>query len=130
MDIEYKKASQKYSVSYMNNSKWFKLFSAWADSGIEVDHSIWRFLDSDHQEIHRLPIKRDLLHNRFNDGRFQPFEYKWIFSVFIPRRYKPVSNVGYEREQDIDSLKSIADTLGKYPVFETEEGLEVRGYEV
>lgn len=129
MDIEYKKASQKYSVSHMNNSKWLKLFSAWAESGVEIEVSRWTFIDSDHEEIYSLPKSHDLLQNRFADGKFQPFEYKWILSIHIPRTYKPLSNVGFEHEQDIDQLKSIAKTLGKFPVFDTEHGIEIRGYE-
>lgn len=129
MDLEYKKASQKYSVSHMNNSKWLKLFSAWAESDVVIDVSHWRFIDSEHEEVHCLPKINDLLPNRFSDGRFQPFEYKWILSINIPRTYKPVSNVGLEREQDIDLLKSIAQSLGRFPIFDTENGIEIRGYE-
>jgi hypothetical protein len=129
MDLEHTKASQKYSVSHMNNSKWLKLLSAWADSGVEIDVSHWRFIDSEHEEVHCLPNAYDLLQNGFADGMFQPFEYKWILSIFIPRTYKPVSNVGFEREQDLETLKSIAKALGQFPIFESENGIEIRGYE-
>lgn len=129
MDLEYKKASQKYSVSHMNNSKWLKLFSAWADSDVEIDVSYWKFIESEHEEVHCLPKVYDLLQNRFADGRFQPFEYKWILSIFIPQKYKPVPNVGLEREQDIERLKSIAEALGQFPIFDIENGIEIRGYE-
>jgi hypothetical protein len=70
MDLEYKKASQKYSISHMNNSKWLKLFSAWADSGVEIDISYWKFIDSEHQETHGLPKHNDLLQNRFAEVHF------------------------------------------------------------
>jgi hypothetical protein len=113
----------------MNNSKWLKLFSAWAESDVEIDMSLWRFIDSEYEEIHSLPRKDDLMQNRFVDGRFQPFEYKWILSISIPRIYKPIANVGYEREQNIGLLKSIASAIGQFPIFDTENGIEVRGYE-
>jgi len=129
MNLEYKKANEKYSVSHMNNSKWLKLFSAWTESGIEIEVSHWKFIDSDHEETHSLPKSHDLLQSRFADGRFQPFEYKWILSISIPRTYKPVSNVGFERNQNVDELKSIAKTLGQFPIFDIENGIEVRGYE-
>ncbi len=129
MDLEYKKASQKYSVSHMSNSKWLKLFSAWAESGIDIEVSRWKFIDSEHEEDHCLPKSYDLLQNRFADGRFQPFEYKWILSISIPRTYKPISTVGFEREQDVEKLKSIAKTLGEFPIFDTQNGIEIRGYE-
>ena len=129
MDLEYKKAIRNYSVSYMNNSKWLKLLSAWAESGVEIEISHWKFIDSDHEEVHHLPKSSDFLQNRFSDGAFQPFEYKWILSISIPRKYKPVSKVGFEREQGIEKLKSIAMSLGQFPIFDTESGIEVRGYE-
>jgi len=97
MDEEYAKAKRKYSTSHMNNSKWFKLLTAWAESGVEIESSKWKFIVSDHEEEHCLPKTNDLLQNRFADGRFQPFEYKWIHSVYIPRTYRPVSDVGFER---------------------------------
>lgn len=129
MDLEYKKASEKYSVSYMSNSKWLKLFSAWAESDIEIDFSNWKYIDSDHEEVHCLPKSNDLLENRFSDGRFQPFEYKWILSIYIPQTYRPVSNVGFERKQNIEELKSIARNVGQFPIFDIKNGIEIRGYE-
>ena len=113
----------------MNNSKWLKLFKAWVDAGIEVEVTYWKFIDSDHEDIHCLPKSYDLLPNRFADGRFQPFEYKWILSVIIPRSYRPKSDVAFERSQDVDQLKSIAQKLGQFPIFDLENGIEVRGYE-
>lgn len=129
MDLEYQKACNKYSVRYMSNSKWFKLFAAWADAGIEVEVSYWRFIDSEHEEVHCLPKSYDLLPHGFADGRFQPFEYKWILSVAIPQNYRPKSNVAFERSQDVEHLKSIAKELGHFPIFDLENGIEVRGYE-
>lgn len=129
MDYEYRKAVQNYSVSHMNNTKWLKLLSAWAESTVEIDVSHWKFIASEHEEIHSLPKVTDLCQERFSDGRFQPFEYKWILSVYIPSTYKPVPNVGFEREQDIEQLKSIAQALGQFPIFDVENGIEVRGYE-
>ena len=129
MDLEYKKASSKYSVSYMNNSKWFKLFSAWAESDVEIDVSHWKYIDTEHETTHCLPSSSDLLQNRFVDGKFQPFEYKWILSIFIPFKYKAIKNVGFERDQNIAKLKKIAKSVGQFPIFETEKGIEIRGYE-
>ena len=129
MDEEYLKAKSKYSTSHMNNSKWLKLFTAWAESGVEIESSKWKYLDSNHEEEHCLPKRSDLLHTRFADGRFQPIEYKWILSISIPRTYRPVSNVGYERTQDIEKLVSVAEELGKFPIIATNNGIEVIAYE-
>jgi hypothetical protein len=129
MDIEYQKASRKYSVSHMNNSKWFKLFEAWANSSVDVEVAHWRFIDSPHEETYPLPELHDLQPTRFADGRFQPREFKWILSIFVPKSFRPVPDVGFERHQDVESLKRIADGLGQFPVYVVENGIEVRGYE-
>ncbi len=129
MDIEYQKAAKHYSVSHMSNTKWRKLFLCWARSGIEIEHSEWSFLDSEHKEIHRLPCENDLMENRFSDGQFQPFEYKWILTIYIPKNYKPISKVGFERKQNIEGLKEISKSFGNFPIFEKEDGIEIRGYE-
>jgi len=90
MDLEYTKTSQKYSVSDMNNSKCPKPCPAWGESDVELDVSHWKFVDSDHVEVHCHPKAYYLLQNRFADGKFQPFDYKWILSMFISRKFKPV----------------------------------------
>ena len=56
-------------------------------------------------------------------------EYKWILSVFIPDKYKPFSNVYFERIQDTEALISIAEDLGSFPIFKSEKGIEIRGYD-
>ena len=129
MDVEYNKIVKQYSVSYMNNAKWRKIFTAWAKSGIEIAQAEWEFIGTDHKEFHPLPRENELMERRFADGQFQPFEYKWILAIRIPQKYKPISNVGFERKQDVNSLVDIAKNLGYFPVFETENGVEIIGYE-
>ena len=129
MDIEYQKIVKHYSVSHMNNTKWRKLFLCWAKSGIKIKFSEWSFIDSEHKVIHRLPYEKDLLENRFSDGHFQPFEYKWISTIYIPNSYKPVNKVGFMLEQDTGGLKEIAKSVGNFPIFLKNGGIEIRGYE-
>jgi len=50
-------------------------------------------------------------------------------SIYVPYKYKPVPNVGFERKQDLQKLKNIASELGKFPIYDVEGGIEVRGYE-
>jgi len=113
----------------MSNSKWYKLFVTWDKSGIEIEFSEWSFIGSDHKEVHRLPYENELYDERFSDGYFQPFEYKWIESIYIPNTYRPISGVGFERKQDIEGLIRSASTVGKFPIFRTSGGIEIRGYE-
>lgn len=130
MNDDYTKFTAKYSISHMNNSKWRKLFLAWAHSGIEIEHCVWSYIDSDNQDILPLPKVHDLSDVRFADGRFQPFEYKWIKNIKIPGKYKPFKGVGLNREQDITGLKHVAAKLGHYPIFDVAAGIEVRAYEL
>ena len=129
MDTEYQKIAKQYSVSHMSNTKWRKLFFCWAKSGIKIKFSEWSFIGSEHKEIYRLPNENDLMENRFSDGYFQPFEYKWISTIYIPSNYKPVSKVGFMLEQDTDGLKEIAKSVGNFPIFNKKGGIEIRGYE-
>ena len=113
----------------MSNAKWRKLFLALAKTDINIRQAEWSFIDSEHTINLPLPSERDLLESRFADGRFQPFEYKWILSIKIPRQFRFKDKVGYFVKQDVDLIKSIASELGEMPIFETEEGIEIRGYD-
>ena len=86
MDDDYSKYSSKYSVSYMSNSKWLRLFKAVSKSGIEILRSEWYFIDSENTLQYPMPNESQLLEERFQDGLFLPFEYKWIKSIFIPNQ--------------------------------------------
>jgi hypothetical protein len=129
MDEEYEKIVARYSASYMSDSKWRKLFLAWARSGVEIRKSEWHFIDSEHTENHNLPREHDIMEKRFADGQFQPFEYKWIFEIHIPSTFRPDPNTPFEKMQDIERLKQIAAKLGKYPIYDTADGIVLRAYE-
>jgi hypothetical protein len=129
MEDDYLKYSARFSVSYMSNAKWRKLFIALAKADLNISKAEWSFIDSEHTMILPLPSKRDLLEYRFADGRFQPFEYKWILSIKIPRQFRLKDKVGYFVKQDVELIKRIASDLGEMPIFEIEEGIEIRGYD-
>lgn len=42
-DERYQRATRKYTVSYMSNSKWRKLFAAVNEAGIEIEIAVWRY---------------------------------------------------------------------------------------
>jgi hypothetical protein len=126
---DYSKYSKNFSVSYMNNAKWRKLFGALASANVGVRKAEWSFIDSDHTMKLPLPSENDLLEKRFADGRFQPFEYKWILCIKIPQQYRFKDKVGYYVKQDVELIKNIASELGEMPIFETEDGIEIRGYD-
>ncbi|TWU32437.1 hypothetical protein Q31b_58370 [Novipirellula aureliae] len=81
----YRKCMAQCTASHMSNTKWRRVFMAIADEGVEQIHSHWKHIDSDHISIHyRMPQPHDLNEKRFNDGAFQPYEYKWIEWIQIP----------------------------------------------
>jgi hypothetical protein len=125
----YLKARAAYSASFMSNSKWVRLFAAVARSGIVVEQACWRLIPDFHGFWQGLPKERELLPNRFQDGRFQPFEFKWIESIFVPREYRPVANVGYTKGQDVARLQSVLEAAGHFMVRVDDAGLTIVAYQ-
>lgn len=128
MEDDYQKYNSLYSVSYMSNSKWLRLFKAVANSGVEVQRSEWHFIDSDNVLLYPMPQESQLMPERFQDGLFQPFEYKWIKSIFIPSSFKPTPGVGYTIEQDTACVLSAIQEAGQFATESIEGGLWIHAY--
>lgn len=124
----YRKALAAYSSSSMSNTKWVKLFKAVIESPVDVDRALWRFIDSEQVMMERMPGEKDLLPERFRDGRFQPFEYKWIESIFIPKEFPRIEGVGYRVKQDTTSLAAHLRRVARFDIDEVEDGLWIYGY--
>ena len=127
-DRSYRTAAAKYRASHMSNSKWLRFFRAVIDAEVDLPRVRWSFIDSDHSIWVRFPSARDLLPNRFADGRFQPFEYRWIETVFIPHAYRPEPSVGFERAQDTAAVQRAVSAAGQFPLYKSEEGVELIAY--
>jgi hypothetical protein len=127
-DDEYVKATARFSVSYMSNAKWVRLFTAVARSGITVERAQWNMIENDHAFWQRMPHESDLLPSRFQDGAFQPFEYKWIRSIFIPKEYRPYPDVGYTRHQDTNGVRAAIEEVGVFQLEDIDGGLVIKGY--
>ena len=127
-DDAYQKAVSRYSVAYMSNAKWVRLFTAVARAGVVIERARWATIGTDHTFWQAFPRESDLLPTRFQDGRFQPFEYKWIHSIHIPREYRPIADVGYTRKQDVEALKAAIDAVGEFQTELMEDGLTILGY--
>ena len=70
-------------------------------------YAVWHFMDSNHKVVQAFPQAHDLDVVRFADGRFQPFEYKWIDWIEIPRQYKPFPGIGLTRSQAPDLRQEV-----------------------
>lgn len=129
-DIEYRRAVSKYSASYMSNTKWLKLFRAVNSAGVSLERVRWKFIDTEHFVEVSFPTERDLQLTRFSDGKFQPFEYRWLESVFIPHTFRPTVGVGYEKKQDTAAVLSALERAGQFPIEVSPEGVTIFGYRV
>lgn len=127
-DIEYQKALAKYEASYMSDAKWLKLFRAIIHAGIHIEHAHWKFIDSTHAYWKSFPAEKDLTPTRFADGKFQPFEYRWIESVFVPHRFRPIADVGFERHQDTEAMVTALELAGQFNIEETADGITIHAY--
>ena len=129
-DIEYRKAASKYGVSHMSNAKWLKFFRAVISVGVTLDRVRWKFIDTEHFVELSFPGEQDLEPTRFADGKFQPFEYRWLESVFIPHAFKPRAGVGYVQKQDTAAVVAVLEKTGQFPIEVSPEGITIRGYGV
>jgi hypothetical protein len=129
-DAEYRKVAAKYSASYMSNAKWLKLFRAVLSAGISLERVRWKFIGTEHFVEVSFPEEKDLELTRFADGKFQPFEYRWLESVFIPHAYNPRMGVGYVKKQDTAAVVAALEKAGQFPVEVSPEGVTIRGYRI
>jgi hypothetical protein len=127
-DVEYRRAASKYSASLMSNAKWRKLFNAVIDAGVVIERARWRFIDSDHTIEVSFPLAHDLREEGFADGKFQPFEYRWIEAVYVPNTFKPTPGVGYEVKQNTAGLVAALEKAGEFPIEEGPDGITIVGY--
>ena len=127
-DLTYRKAVAKYSASFMSNAKWLSFFRTLIQAGITIERAEWRFIDSSHSIWMSFPAERDLRPIRFADGKFPPFEYRWLESVFIPHSFKPTPGVGLTRAQDTAGIVAALAQAGQFPIEKSAEGLVLRAY--
>ncbi|QMV61856.1 DUF6678 family protein [Pseudomonas berkeleyensis] len=129
-DVEYRQAAANYSTSYMSSAKWLKLFRAVISAGIPLERVRWKFIDTEHFIEVSFPDEWDLQPTRFADGKFQPFEYRWLEFVFIPHAFKPRAGVAYEKKQDTATVVAVLEKIGQFPIEVSPEGITIRGYRV
>jgi hypothetical protein len=125
----YQRARAAFAVAHMSNAKWRKVLRAIATTDLGLTRSEWKCIDSDHVLVHAIPRLADILENRFADGQFQPFEYKWIEWVRFPRSYRPHCGEVYEVRQDVEGLKHLLQACGKLRLIFDEAGLTLFAYE-
>jgi hypothetical protein len=128
-DDAYQQAASRYQVSYMSDAKWLRLFTAVARSGVVILRAHWSTLKDDWSLVREMPRESDLLPTRFRDGgTFPPFEYKWIFSILVPKERPPYPGAMTRAKQDIVGLRAAIEKAGAFQMEDTDEGLLILAY--
>jgi hypothetical protein len=125
----YRRARAAFAVAHMSNAKWRKVLRVLATADVGFTRLEWKCIDSDHILIHGIPRLTDILENRFADGQFQPFEYKWIEWVRFPRTYRPYPGEVYEVRQDVEGLSQALAACGQLRLVLNDAGLTLFAYE-
>jgi len=128
-DQRYRAAVAKYSASLMSDAKWLKFFRTVIQSGVAIERAAWQLIGAPRPIWESFPEEHNLMRTRFADGRFQPWEYRWIESVFVPTTFNPTPGVGYERKQDVGLLVDALEAAGKFPIEVSAAGLVLRAYQ-
>jgi hypothetical protein len=119
----------KYSASLMSNAKWLKLFRAVFDAKVAVTRAEWYFIDAETPIHFGFPAESDLQATGVADGRFPPFEYKWIERIHVPRSFRPDSKrPEHEVTQDVDEMLAALHRAGQFPVEENSDGISIFAY--
>jgi hypothetical protein len=122
---------RKYSVSFMSNSKWRKVFTALDPLGIK--QAYWKLVDAN-EEIRDIFLSKDILMEKFIGDSILfcgPIAYRRIEWIEIPSKgiqpgweHIPIMNF----QQDINQVKTILMNLGHFEIEETERGIRIYGH--
>lgn len=127
-DQRHEELAAKYQYSFMSDTKWRRAFTAIAGSGVKIERAIWRFIDGEAPWETGLPSVEELDERRLRDGRFQPVEYRWIESIFIPRTFRRRKEIVLDIEQPVDAVIDALRREGDFFLQIRDEGVTVVGY--
>ncbi|MEM9760817.1 MAG: hypothetical protein AAF933_16375 [Pseudomonadota bacterium] len=113
-DRAYARAARRFSMSFMSDAKWRKLFAALIAARCELECAEWWWINSPTPCVKRFPREHEVLEKRFADGYFQPTEYRWIERIRIPRFWRPYKGVGLERQQDLEAVSAVMTAAGAF----------------
>lgn len=124
----------KANVRYMSNTKWKKLFLASENFVGVIGGAVWKIVGSESTFINNLNVSGLLENNaRFGDCLPSPYlELKNIESILIPKSYNcRESGIRdpLQKDNDLKGFKAHLESYGNFPIFESSDGLEIRGYD-
>jgi hypothetical protein len=122
---------RRFTVSFMSNAKWRKLFTVLDNPELNLKQAVWKFIDSE-QEIRGWLTKSDELMERYvGDYGLGPFAYKHIEWLEIPDKGIPF---GFEKipfkhwEQNVEGAIMALATAGQFELERTDKGLRIYGF--
>ena len=121
-------------TSFMNNTKWFKLFTEIKNKEIKIESSKIKFISDDREYNFRI-IGDGFDSNGFGDvSELGPFLFKEIEWILIPKKHE-IERWNREEKltseffiQPIDKIKSAMEMLGDFEYDITEGELKIYGY--
>ncbi len=118
----------------MSNHKWRKLFLVMAEYGADFSGIEYRFTDTGNVLFGYAPSPQQVWETAIDDlvdGAGGPVEYKHIESIFIPFKCscRPYKNAPVEeRTLDVGAFIKALDSVGVFPLTQTEKGVVIHGY--
>ena len=121
----------RFSVSYMSNSKWRKLFTVLDVPDLMLNQCYWKFIDNNHDFLGWFTKSDELMEKYVGDYGAGPFAFKRIEWVELCKVGK---SAGYEKvpfkhwQQDIDEALKILKKTGQFETELTKRGLRIYGF--
>lgn len=119
-------------TSFMNNTKWFKLFTEIENEKIKIQSAYIKFLLTDRKYKFHFGGFNE---TGFNDGsELGPFKFKEIEWILIPEKYEMERWNRNEKLttkiifQSLDKLEKKINSLGQFEYDITTDGLKIYGY--
>lgn len=121
--------ANRFSASFMSNSKWERFFSALDVDMINIRAMLLKRVGRIDPHVTYMPKKEDLekiwVSEGYNDCSYFYKEIEWLELINV---FKPSNIPSQYVYQNIDDAESIINKIGKFEVERTPGGLRVYGY--
>ncbi|WMS88739.1 DUF6678 family protein [Pleionea litopenaei] len=121
--------ANRFSASFMSNSKWERFFTALDVDMINIRAMLLKRVGRIDPHVTYMPKKEDLekiwVSEGYNDCSYFYKEIEWLELINV---YKPSNIPSQYVYQNIDDAESIINKIGKFEVERTPGGLRVYGY--
>lgn len=127
-------AKREFSVALMSDTKWRKVFTAWASVSATDTQMIVKFLDVTEPRVMRRPGEAALSCPKpyIDSFEYGPWELRAVEWLEIPAVASWPRQDGVPPRQvvqDIGTLRAAVAFLGQLPFVETERGLRLEDYQ-